>query len=98
MNNYNYDVYIEYFRRAGFIQSKIFYRNDSLIIKSTNNIKKNNNLSNYIKVYQYINGNYLFQKDILNKNYRAMKNVFGDDFNFIPETYYYPSDKDIINN
>ena len=51
-----------------------------------------------VKVYQYINGNYLFQKDILNKNYRAMKNVFGDDFNFIPETYYYPSDKDIINN
>ena len=57
---------------------------DNLIITTKNKVKKNNSLSNYIKIYQYINGYYLFQKDTLYKNYRSMKNAFDDDFNFIP--------------
>ena len=98
LHNFNYDVYIKYFKRSGFIRSKINYGNDSLIIAKTNKVKKNNSLSNYIKIYQYLNGYYLFQKDTLYKYYRAMKNIFGNDFNYLPETYYYPSDKDIIKN
>ena len=99
LNNGVYEVYRKYFKRSGLIRSKINYGNDNLILIKTNKVKKNNSLSNYIKIYQYINGDYLFQKDTLYKNYRSMKNVFGDDFNYMPETYYYPSDKeDIIKN
>ena len=86
LNNGVYEVYRKYFKSSGLIRSKINYGNDSLILTKTNKVKKNNSLSNYIKIYQYINGDYLFQKDTLYKNYRSMKNVFGDDFNYMPET------------
>lgn len=99
LDNGAYNAFRKYFKSSGLIRSKINYGNDSLILAKTNKVKKNNSLSNYIKIYQYINGDFLFQKDTLYKNYRSMKNIFGDDFNYMPETYYYPSDKeDIIKN
>ena len=35
-------------------------------------------------------------KDGLYMNYKNMKKNYKNDFNFMPETYYYPNDKDII--
>ena len=65
-------------------------------IGTTNKIKKSNYLSKYIKINQYLNGYYLFQKDSLYKYFKIMKNKFIDDYKYMPETYYYPHDKDII--
>lgn len=83
---------------SGFIHSLVDRGHHNLYIGKTTKIKKTYYLSNYIKINRYPNVDYLFQKDNLYKYYYLMKNNFNEDFNYMPETYYYPFDKDIIIN
>ena len=97
LNNYNYRHQI-FLKRTGFIQKNIDDGKNNLYIGTTNKIKKSNYLSKYIKINQYLNGYDLFQKDSLYKYFKIMKNKFIDDYKYMPETYYYPHDEDIIQN
>lgn len=101
INNYNYYVYYNLLKKHGLFRSQSNFGNHNFIIDDElyNNLNitdKINNINKYSKIYQYINGNYLFKKDILYKNYNSMKKNFDEDFNYMPETFYYPEDKKII--
>ena len=52
-------------------------------------------LNNFKKFHLFINYE-VFTKDSLYINYLEMKNKFENDYNFMPLTYNYPIDKDII--
>ena len=95
-NNYNYYRHINFLRDSGFIHKLVDGGYYNLYIGNTTKVKKSNFLSKYIKINRYPNVDYLFQKDNLYKYYRLMKKNFNEDFNYMPETYYYPFDKDII--
>ena len=97
-NVYNYRRHINFLKDSGFIHSLVDRGHHNLYIGKTTKIKKTYYLSNYIKINRYPNVDYLFQKDNLYKYYYLMKNNFNEDFNYMPETYYYPFDKNIIIN
>ena len=102
INNYNYYIYFDLLEKHGLLRSHTNLGIHNLIIDvrfQTNfNIKsKINNINKNTKIYQYLNAYYLLKKDILYKNYYSMKKEFNEDFNYMPETYYYPKDKKIIN-
>jgi hypothetical protein len=54
-------------------------------------------LNNFKKFHLLINYK-VFTKDSLYMNFLEMKNKFENDYNFMPLTYNYPIDKDIIEN
>lgn len=95
-NNYNYYRHINFLRDSGFIHRLVDGGYYNLYIGNTTKVNKSNFLSKYIKINRFPNVDYLFQKDNLYKYYRLMKKYFNEDFNYMPETYYYPFDKDII--
>ena len=53
-------------------------------------------INKYQKVFCFIKSRFLFQKNTLYKYYFSKKNLFPEDFNFMPETYIYPEDDNII--
>lgn len=101
VNNFNYDSYIQLLNHHGLIRSKFIYGNNNLFIShiGKNPLSKINNdydLNKYQKVYQYIEGDYFFTKNILYSQYKSLKNLFFQDFDYMPETYNYPEDRFII--
>ena len=102
MDNNNYYPYIPLLNAHGLIRSNYKYGYNNLIISG---IKKNSlnqnqsnsyDLSKYQKVYQYLSGNFFFQKNILYRQYLSLKKSFIKDFDYMPETFNYPDDKKII--
>ena len=55
-----------------------------------------NGLCKYQKYGQFVNSNYIFQKNTLYNYYRRKAKTFSEEYNYMPETYIYPEDKDII--
>lgn len=93
---YNYRRHINFLKESGFIHSLFDRGYHNLYIGNTSKVKKTNFLSKYIRINRFPYVNYLFQKDNLYKYYHIMKNYFNNEFNYMPETYYYPFDKDNI--
>ena len=55
-------------------------------------------LDKFQKVYRFYSSYYLFNKDIFYKFYAEMKTHFYEEFKYMPETYIYPEQKDVIFN
>lgn len=105
INNYNYYVHYNLLNNNGLLNSKTNNWNQNIIIDDTiylyNNITVNNkinNISKNSKIYQYINGNIIFKKDNLYKYYKSLKKNNDGDFNYMPETFYFPQEKNVIEN
>ena len=102
LNNPNYYTYLPLLNEHGLIESKYIYGNNNLFISPIfiNQIHKEQqniyDLSKYQKVYQYILGEYYFQKNIIYSQYKNLKSLFNNDFFFIPETFNYPEDSFLI--
>ena len=100
MNDEEYEQYEELFSRHNLIKSENLFGDNNLflnkrvvnLLKSNKAILKNNE---FIKYYRFF-GYQVLLKDSLYFNYLKMKNEFNEEFNFMPETYYYPDDKYII--
>ena len=91
----------ELLSKKGLIRSKYEYGNNNILLyylNKYNPIKKNykNNLFKYQKVYMFPNASFYFRKDILYNHYYIMKKLFYNNFDYIPETYCYPKEKNII--
>lgn len=98
IDNDNY-YYINLLNENGLLKNNFSFGYQNLIISDfIQNSFKKYSLNKYQKVFHNINGNSLFQKDILYKNYLNMKEYFNNDFNYMTETYYYPEQKDFIEN
>ena len=53
-------------------------------------------INKYQKVVQIFGNEQYFLKNILYNNYLSMQKIFSKDFNYMPLTYIYPKDKEII--
>ena len=97
-----YDGVIKLLERNGLIRSGYYYGKNNLFIcpkiknPSTNNLKTDYDLDKYQKVFRYINIQNLFKKNKLYIFYSSMKNLFFEEYNYMPETYNYPEEKNII--
>ena len=97
-----YNQYSKLLEKQGLVRSYYLYGKNNLIISPLKEnpliINKTNiyDLDKYQKVYRYINAPYIFQKNSLYASYDSMKNLFFEDFTFMPETYIYPKQKGII--
>ena len=96
----NYKQYKDLFRSHGFEKSKnifdehnlILSKNAMKLIKENRTLMKLNYFNKYFRFFNY----QILMKDTLYIKYMKMKEKFNDDYNFMPETYYYPNDKNII--
>ena len=95
-----YRLYEGILSKNGLIKSGNIYGDNNIflshkafkLVNENNTIIKNNYLSKYYRILGYK----VLSKVGLYLNYKNMKKNFKNDFNFMPETYYYPNDKDII--
>ena len=55
-------------------------------------------MGKYQKKYSFLTSKMFHNKDDLYMNYKYMKNLFNDDYNYMPETYIYPLDNLLIKN
>ena len=95
-----YNQYKNLFFSQGIINSVSLFgdHNFYFSFKAIDLIKYNKSLielNNFKKFHLFINYK-VFTKDSLYMNFLEMKNKFDNDYNFMPLTYNYPIDKDII--
>ena len=99
-----YDQHLPLLEKHGLTRSYYkFGKHNLFLCPNRNDILKDNieneyDLDKYQKVFCYLNSHYLFQKNTLYTYYLQMKNLFYNDFNYMPETYNYPTEKTIIQN
>lgn len=99
IDDYDYPIFLKF---NGLIRSYRYFGNQNLIIDNyPESILKdrgvNHKISKYQKIFNFIGNNVYTSKDLLYKNYIKQKHIFKNEYNFMPETYLYPEDKDIIN-
>lgn len=105
---YEHDpVYVQYTKileRHGLIRSYYIYAKNNLFLSPINNnpsLFSNSQIygiNKYQKIFRYLNAHIIFQKNIVYKYYADMKRLFFEDFSYMPETYNYPEEKNIIYN
>lgn len=99
---YHYNRYYKILENFGLIRSKNKYGKNNIFFcemsKNPYPLKKKNDydLDKYQKTFSYFNSRYLFQKNRLYQCYLVMKNLFGEEFNYMPETFIFPEDKELI--
>lgn len=98
----NFENYYEVLNSSGMIESS--YRNYShnLFINALTNInffhlKDKVIINEFQKQYSFLYADEFYNKDILYKNYIAMKKLFKNDYNYMSESYCYPRDQSQIN-
>ena len=94
--------YLKIFENGGMIRSLFKFFDHNLFINAFNRTSytemiRNISINKYQKIYEYLNVDDYHDKNLLYKNYKIMKNIFNDDYNFMSETFCYPEDKIIIN-
>ena len=92
ISDFGYNFYANILKENGLIRSYIPNGIHNLYIGSF--IKDIYRLSKANRFH----GKDVFLKDSLYINYKYMKDLYNDDFNYMPQTYYYPKDKIIIEN
>lgn len=93
--------YLKILKNHRLIKSGYKYKNNNLFLHCFNEtqlikMQKTVGINKYQKIKYYINIREFFYKDSLYKNYIKMKNLFKDEYNYMAETFYYPEDKDLI--
>jgi len=97
-----YKQYQNFLQDHGFIQSLYYYGENNLFLCPIKDYLFNKSefpyfqINKYQKVFCFLKSRFLFQKNTLYQYYIAKKNMFPEDFNFMPETYIYPEDINII--
>ena len=100
MGDEEYEQYEDLFSNHSLIKSENLFGDNNFYLskRSVNLMRKNSKILNvniFKKYYRFF-GYQVLMKDTLYKNYLKIKNEFSEDYNFMPETYYYPDDKYII--
>ena len=96
------NIYANILDIHGLIKTKTQYQKHNLFItpftKSRYISVRKNMMGKYQKKYSFLTSKMFHDKDELYMNYKLMKNLFNDDYNYMPETYIYPNDEKIIKN
>lgn len=101
INNYKYYNYFEVLNGNGLIQSSYNNYSHNLFINALTNknffqFRDMVIINEFQKQYSFLNSDEFYNKDKLYENYLAMKTLFKDDYNYMPETYCYPRDQNQI--
>ena len=104
---YNYNkafsdnnIYANILDLHGLVKTNTEYQKHNLYItpftkiQNISEIKKI--MGKYQKKYSFLTSKMFHYKDDLYMNYKFMKNLFNDDYNYMPETYIYPDDNILI--
>ena len=99
-DDYKYNQYEELLTRNGLVKNYNINSNNNLFLSKTSmdiiSKNKTNMRINILNKYYRFFGYKVLRKDSLYMNYMQMKSHFNSEFNFMPETYIYPNDKEII--
>ena len=102
---YNYNktflnIYGKILYTHGLIKTDILYQRHNLFItpfkRNEYILKRKKMMGKYQKKYSFFCTKMFHYKENLYKNYKHMKNLFNDDYNYMPETYIYPDDDILI--
>ena len=102
-----YEAYDDYYSResvwkvlnySGIIRSFAHFNTHNLIIKNPykDNLQEMGLIPTFQKIFSYTNFKEISNKDLSYSNYFAMKIKFPKDFDFMPETYSFPEEKQTI--
>ena len=83
---------------SGLIRSFSNFYSHNLLLKSIDfkKIKEIGIIPSLQKMYHYGNSYIIDDKDLLYLSFRVYKKTFPNDYNYMPETYPYPEEKEII--
>ena len=83
---------------SGIIRSFSHFNTHNLLIKNPNKdeLREMGLIPIFQKAFSYSNFKIISHKDLTYLNYFNMRKKFQNDFDYMPETYGYPADKDII--
>ena len=100
LDDFVYSQYPNLFTSNGLIRSYNIYSDNNLILcaRAIRFIKENSSLfslTKYQKIY-HLFSHQIFTKSSIYINYNEMNKKFNDDYNYMPDTYYYPQDKEFI--
>ena len=98
--NLNYD-YVILAKFNGLLRSYLPFGNQNLILDSFPEYiykerGKEHKINKYQKIYNFIGGNIYERKDLLYIQYKKQQQIFGEEYNYMQETYLYPEDKEKI--
>jgi hypothetical protein len=104
-----YEAYDDYYSResvwkvlnySGVIRSFSHFNTHNLLIKNPykDDLEEMGMIPIFQKIFSYTNFKVISHKDLTYKNYYKMRQKFPKDFDYMPETFAYPEDKNIIEN
>ena len=102
-----YEAYDDYYSResvwkvlnySGVIRSFSHFNTHNLLIKNPykDDLEEMGMIPIFQKIFSYTNFKIISHKDLTYKNYLKMRNKFPEDFDYMPETFAFPEEKDII--
>ena len=96
--NYEYIILANF---NGLLRSFLPFGNQNLIIDSFPEYiykerGKGHKINKYQKISNFIGSNIYERKDLLYKQYKKQQLIFGEEYNYMQETYLYPEDKEKI--
>ena len=102
-----YEAYDDYYSResvwkvlnhSGVIRSFSHFNTHNLLIKNPykDDLEEMGMIPIFQKIFSYTNFKIISHKDLTYKNYFKMRKKFPEDFDYMPETFAYPEEKDII--
>ena len=104
-----YEAYDDYYSResvwkvlnySGVIRSFSHFNTHNLLIKNPykDDLEEMGMIPIFQKIFSYTNFKVISHKDLTYKNYYKMRQKFPKDFDYMPETFAYPEEKNIIEN
>ena len=100
MGDDEYEQYEDLLSNHSLIKSESIFADNNFYLskRAVNLFRKSSKIlnANIFKKYYRFFGYQVLMKDSLYMNYLRIKKEFKEDYNFMPETYYYPDDRNII--
>ena len=97
-DNYKRESVMKVLNYSGVIRSFYSLYSHNLLIKNPqpNKLEKMGYIPSYQKLFSYNNFDVIAYKDKTYKFYYEMHKIFPEDYNYMPETYSFPEDRNVI--
>ena len=95
---YSRDCVMKVMNNSGIIRSYSTLNSHNLLLKQPFQSITYKKTPKFQKIYSFINFSILSHKDLTYTYYLEMKKNFPEEYNYIAETYFYPEEKDKIEN
>ena len=96
--NYKRESVIYVLNYSGLIRSFSDLNSHNLLIKNLKykHLEKMGMIPNFQKIYSYSNSMIITYKDLIYKNYAIMNKQYPNDYSYMPPSFSYPEEKNII--